>query len=130
MNTVFPKDFIVSPDVDSLIASNFKKAYVDLSEQDYHSFLTNQAKLYKPLVVVGPSGAGKGTLIDGIKEKYSGNFGFSVSYTTRKPREGEVHGKHYFFVTKEEFEVMIANKEFIEYCEVHTNYYGTAKSQI
>jgi guanylate kinase len=65
--------------------------------------------LYKPLVVVGPSGAGKGTLIDGIKAKYTDRFGFSVSFTTRKPREGEVNGKHYFFVTREEFEVMIAN---------------------
>ena len=59
--------------------------------------------LYKPLVVVGPSGAGKGTLIPRLLEKYRDNFKFSVSYTTRKPRPGEVDGVHYFFVDVESF---------------------------
>ena len=58
---------------------------------------------YKPLVVVGPSGAGKGTLINQITSKHEDMFGFSVSFTTRQPREGEVHGTHYFFVSVEEF---------------------------
>ena len=129
-NTIFPKDFIVSPEVDSLIDQNWKQACAAPNGQNYQQFLENHHKQYKPLVVVGPSGAGKGTLIDGIKAKYMDRFGFSVSFTTRKPREGEVHGKHYFFVTREEFEAMIGKQEFIEYCEVHTNYYGTAKSQI
>jgi len=90
--------------------------------------LRDHAKLYKPLVVVGPSGAGKGTLIEGIKAKYTDKFGFSVSYTTRKPRAGEKHGEHYFFISRDEFEAMIQRQEFIEFCEVHSNYYGTAKS--
>ena len=83
---------------------------------------------YKPLVMVGPSGAGKGTLINSLKENHPDMFGFSVSYTTRLPRQGEVHGKDYFFVTKDEFKEMIAQDGFIEYCEVHTNMYGTAKA--
>lgn len=85
---------------------------------------------YKPLVMVGPSGAGKGTLINSLTENHPDRFGFSVSYTTRQPREGEVHGKHYFFVTKDEFKEMIAQDGFIEYCEVHSNMYGTAKAQV
>lgn len=87
-------------------------------------------QLYKPLVMVGPSGAGKGTLIDDLKKQYEKKFGFSVSYTTRAPRQGEVNGVHYYFVTREVFQQMIDRNEFIEYCEVHTNMYGTAKSQI
>jgi guanylate kinase len=53
-----------------------------------------------------------------------------VSYTTRAPREGEVHGKNYFFVSREEFQAKIGRDEFIEYCQVHTNFYGSEKSQI
>ena len=86
--------------------------------------------LHKPLVVVGPSGAGKGTLIDFMKEKFPDKFGFSVSYTTRPPRQGEQDGVHYNFVTQEKFKQMIANDEFIEHCQVHDKMYGTAKEQI
>ena len=86
--------------------------------------------MYKPLVIVGPSGAGKGTLLTDITTNFKDKFGFSVSYTTRAPRQGEVHGVQYFFVTREDFQKMIDRNEFIEYCEVHTNMYGTAKTQI
>ena len=71
---------------------------------------------------------GKSTLIKSLTEKHPNKFGFSVSYTTRAPRAGEVHGKSYFFVTKEEFKSMIEKDDFIEWCNVHTNMYGTAKS--
>lgn len=57
--------------------------------------------------MVGPSGAGKGTLFNEILKKYPNSFGFSVSYTTRAARPGEVHGKNYFFVSKEEFQEKI-----------------------
>ena len=83
---------------------------------------------YSPIIVVGPSGVGKSTLISELKGKYPNAFGFSVSYTTRKPRPGEVHGIDYFYVTKVEFESMIQSDDFIEYCTVHNNMYGTAKS--
>jgi guanylate kinase len=53
---------------------------------------------------VGPSGVGKSTLIKSLTDKYPDKFGFSVSYTTRASREGEVHGKNYYFISKEEFE--------------------------
>jgi len=87
-------------------------------------------KLYRPLVVVGPSGVGKGTLIGKLIAKYPSKFGFSVSYTTRAPRSGEEHGKDYFYVNHELFEQKIANDDFIEHCKVHSNFYGTEKHQI
>ena len=86
--------------------------------------------MYMPVVLVGPSGAGKSTIIKKMEELYPNKFGFSVSYTTRKMRAGEVDGVHYNFVTKEKFQDMIAKDEFIEHCQVHDNLYGTAKEQI
>ena len=73
------------------------------------------------------SGAGKTTL----KDKVIGEFPdivYSISATTRSPREGEVNGVHYFFKTKEEFEKLIKEDGLIEWNEVHGNYYGTPKS--
>jgi guanylate kinase len=77
------------------------------------------------LVLSGPSGAGKSTIINKAA-KDIGDFYFSVSTTTREPREGEVHGREYYFVSKEEFEEGIKNGEFLEYAKVHGNYYGTS----
>ena len=58
----------------------------------------------KVLIIVGPSGVGKGTLIGKIREEYPEKFAFKISHTTRNPREGEVHGKNYYFIQREEFE--------------------------
>ena len=69
-------------------------------------------------------------MIHKLTAKYPEKFGFSVSYTSRAPRAGEVHGVNYFFVTLEEFQKKIENDEFIEYCKVHTNMYGTEKAQV
>lgn len=80
-------------------------------------------------IIASPSGGGKGTLIKEILQRVA-NIGYSVSYTTRKMREGEVHGQHYFFVSKEEFENLIKQDEFLEYAEVHGNYYGTSKTKV
>ena len=85
---------------------------------------------YKPIVIVGPSGVGKSTLIKELTDKYPNSFGFSVSFTTRKAREGEKHGINYFYITVEEFKGMIEKDAFIEWFQVHDNMYGTAKSQI
>ena len=70
---------------------------------------------YKPIIIVGPSGVGKSTLIKELTNKYPDSFGFSVSYTTRQPREGEKHGVNYFYITKEEFQAMIDKDDFIEW---------------
>lgn len=77
--------------------------------------------------VSGPSGVGKGTVLDHVL-KEDGNLQFSVSVTTRKPREGEIEGVHYFFKTKTQFEAMINAGEFLEWAFVHDNYYGTPKN--
>jgi len=77
------------------------------------------------LVISGPSGAGKSSIINKISDKI-GAYYFSISTTTRNPREGEQHGREYFFVTKEEFEKEIENGNFLEYATVHGNYYGTS----
>ena len=91
---------------------------------------TSPKSLYSPFVIVGPSGVGKGTLIKKIFEKYPGLFSLSVSYTTRKPREGEIHGQHYNFVEQEEFEQLVKEDGFIEWCNVHGKMYGTAIKEL
>ena len=79
------------------------------------------------LAVSGPSGVGKGTIVKTILARRP-DVVESVSCTTRAPREGEVHGKHYFFLSKEEFERRIDEGDFLEYNEHFGNYYGTPKS--
>lgn len=81
------------------------------------------------LVVSGPSGAGKGTICKALLNK-NDQIKLSVSATTRKPRNGEVHGVNYFFIEKEEFTKMIENGEFLEYAQIYDNFYGTPKDAI
>ena len=76
-------------------------------------------------VISAPSGAGKTTLCKEIIDRFP-NLRHSVSYTTRTPRQGEVHGRDYFFVGQEEFKRMVAAGEFAEWAEVHGNLYGTS----
>lgn len=80
----------------------------------------------KLLVISGFSGSGKGTIVNKLLEEDK-KFTISVSATTRKKREGEIDGKSYFFVTKDEFENMIKNDEFLEHAKYLENYYGTPK---
>lgn len=80
----------------------------------------------RPMVVVGPSGVGKGTLLELLTKEFPGKFRKCTSHTTRKAREGEVDGEHYNFVTKELMEQEISEDKFIEYANVHGNYYGTS----
>lgn len=77
------------------------------------------------IVISGPSGVGKGTVRRALFERANHNLEYSVSMTTRPPREGEVHGKDYYFVTREEFERYIKEGKFLEYAEFVNNYYGT-----
>ena len=80
------------------------------------------------LVVSGPSGAGKGTICNAIRELYP-DLQYSVSMTTRAPRNGEVEGESYFFRTNEEFEKLIEQDAFLEYAKVYDHYYGTPKKR-
>jgi guanylate kinase len=80
-------------------------------------------------VVSSPSGGGKGTLIQRVLKELP-NLSYSISYTTRAPRNGEVAGREYFFVTPEEFEHRIAAGEFLEWARVHGKLYGTSRHQV
>jgi len=80
-------------------------------------------------VLSSPSGAGKSTLSRRLLEGDS-NFRLSISATTRPPRPGEVDGEHYFFVTRERFQQMVANGEMLEHAEVFGNLYGTPRAPV
>lgn len=80
-------------------------------------------------VVSSPSGGGKGTLIRRVLDVVP-DLSYSVSYTTRAPRNGEVNGREYFFVDRPTFEQMVTRGEFLEWALVHGNLYGTARSQV
>ena len=80
-------------------------------------------------VVSSPSGGGKGTIIRHVLDEVP-NLSYSVSFTTRTPRPGEVNGREYFFISREVFDEMVAAGEFLEWACVHGNYYGTAKRQV
>jgi guanylate kinase len=86
------------------------------------------ATAHKPLVFIisAPSGSGKSTLVNELLKSVR-HLDFSISYTTRAPRGSEINGKQYFFVSREEFEKMIREDEFLECAEVFGNYYGTAR---
>lgn len=81
------------------------------------------------VVVSGPSGAGKGTLLNNVKQREN-NVRFSVSATTRVPRSGELDGVNYFFKTHEEFDRMIKNNELVEWVKYCDNFYGTPKKYV
>ena len=81
------------------------------------------------IVVSGFSGAGKGTIMKELLNRYD-NYALSVSATTRNPREGEADGREYFFKTVPEFEKMIAKEELIEYARYVNNYYGTPRAYV
>lgn len=87
--------------------------------------MSNSIKRGRLVVVSGPSGVGKGTVLKYVLENE--DFVYSVSATTRQKREGEENGVNYFFVTKEDFSGMIDRDELIEYASYNGNYYGTPK---
>ncbi len=86
----------------------------------------SKGRLY---IISAPSGAGKSTLCSMLINKYPA-VRYSISYTTRAPRGNEINGKEYFFIDKDTFIKMIDNNDFLEWAEVHDNYYGTSKQQI
>ncbi len=81
------------------------------------------------IILSGPSGAGKSTVTNLLRQR-NPDLCFSVSCTTREPRNGEVDGKDYYFIDKKDFQRNIRDNEFIEHAEVHGNFYGTLKSEI
>jgi guanylate kinase len=83
----------------------------------------------KLIVVTGPSGVGKGTLLRSLLARHPELY-FSISATTRQPRPGEIDGQHYYFVSRDKFEQMVAQGELLEWAEYAGNYYGTPRAQV
>ena len=81
------------------------------------------------VIISGPSGVGKGTVIAKLKELNS-NLSVAVSATTRPPRAGEIDGVHYFFLDQLKFQALIDQNAFLEWCTVHGNRYGTLKTEV
>ena len=84
----------------------------------------------KTFIISGPSGVGKGTLKAKLFEEFADRIAYSVSATTRGPREGEVDGKDYFFISRQEFERRVKNNEFLEHAEFAGNCYGTPRAYV
>ncbi|KAI2497392.1 guanylate kinase-like protein [Fragilaria crotonensis] len=102
-------------------SSRFSTASSFSDKSDAHSMVLD------PLVVCGPSGVGKGTIIQRFMADHDRSFGFTVSHTTRNPRPGEIDGIHYHFVSRDEMEKDIRRQNlFLEHAEVHGNLYGTS----
>jgi guanylate kinase len=83
----------------------------------------------KLIVLTGPSGVGKGTLVRSLLQRHP-ELHFSVSVTTRAPRPGEIDGKHYYFTTRPKFEEMVADGELLEWAEFAGNCYGTPRRPV
>ena len=88
--------------------------------------MKNQKKL---IILTGPSGVGKGTVVKEILDKEK-NFWLSISATTREPREGEKNGENYYFLNQEKFKEMIDQNLFLEWAKFAGNYYGTPLSSV
>jgi guanylate kinase len=91
--------------------------------------LTGLARRGRLFVIAAPSGAGKTSLVRALMEREPG-LRFSISYTTRARRPNEVHGRDYYFVTRDEFDRMVADGGFLEHATVFDNSYGTSKAQV
>ena len=99
-----------------------------MTNKQYEFDMNKYNRLGVILVVSGPSGAGKSTICKKVIK--DNNLHFSISCTTRKPRTGEVHGVDYYFISEDRFKEKINKKEFIEYANVHGNYYGTLRDEV
>jgi len=97
-----------------------------------HNYLNSQSmsSAIKPLVICGPSGSGKSSLIEKLINEFIDCFKFSVSHTTRSPRSGETNGKQYYFVDRQTFQNMIKENKFIEFTQFSGNYYGTTSEAL
>jgi len=100
--------------------------------QEYFSYFNTEKEpeQYKPLVLSGPPGVGKETLIQMLLKHFPDKFEVSISHTSRKPRPDEQEGERYFFISPEEFTSEITRYSFIEYSQVDGDYYGTHKQYL
>ncbi|KAI0835825.1 guanylate kinase [Hypoxylon sp. FL0890] len=100
------------------------------AEDQNRTAIENSLQNRWPVVISGPSGVGKGTLVQKLFDAHPGVFASTVSHTTRAPRSGEVEGVSYYFISVPEFERLIAQDAFVEYTSFSGHYYGTSKHTI
>jgi guanylate kinase len=93
------------------------------------SATTKECPTGKLIVLTGPSGVGKGTLMRALLQRHPQLY-YSVSVTTRSPRPGEINGKNYYFINRNKFEQLVAQGEFLEWAEFAGNYYGTPREAV
>ncbi|UZJ51329.1 hypothetical protein CBS101457_000649 [Exobasidium rhododendri] len=91
---------------------------------------SSSSKDVRPVVLCGPSGVGKSTLIKKLFAEFPNSYGFSVSHTTRSPRAGETPGESYHYVDRSQFEKLIEEGAFLEYAQFGGNYYGTSAKAV
>lgn len=116
----------VKPPSNSWIA-RIQRPLPSRREYHHHHLFINKMPSSQPIVIFGPSGSGKSTLIKRLQTTQDwSKFGFSVSHTTRKPRDGEQDGIAYHFVSRDQFQEMIQRGQFIEHAEFGGNCYGTS----
>lgn len=123
-NLVYLRD-CVDPVIVPLFQSILQTKPVDVA-----GFVLQELHRLPPLVIFGPSGVGKGTLIAKLQESFPDRFGFSVSHTTRAPRPGEQDGVHYHYTDRESMQRDIDSGLFIEHADVHGNMYGTSMAAV
>ncbi|AUB38578.1 guanylate kinase [Nostoc flagelliforme CCNUN1] len=95
------------------------------------SIATTEERLHlgRLIILTGPSGVGKGTLMRSLLERHPELY-YSVSVTTRSPRSGEIDGENYYFISRSKFEQLVAEGEFLEWAEFAGNYYGTPREAV
>ena len=112
---------------------NFKRVYLGVVKRTMCTTSnghTNGHQGPKPLVLCGPSGAGKTSIMRKLTDEFQNSFGFSVSHTTRNPRQGESCGKDYHFVSRETFEKLVEDGAFLEHAVFGGNMYGTSRAAV
>ena len=109
---------------------NEQSATNSISIGNYETLSEDKLSEGKLIVVTGPSGVGKGTLLQKLLERYPDRILFSISATTRSPRAGEEHGREYFFWDRAEFEQKRDADKFLEWAEYAGNLYGTPRQAI
>ena len=114
-----------SDKIDAIFEDSIKAEEAAGDGEDVDELIFPQDR--RPIVISGPSGVGKGTLVSMLLSKHGKVFGKKASHTTRLPREGEVHGTNYFFVTKEEFDQIRDSDDFLESNNFNGNDYGTSR---
>ena len=118
---------------EKLSIGNFKRVYLGVVKRTMCTTSnghTNGHQGPKPLVLCGPSGAGKTSIMRKLTDEFQNSFGFSVSHTTRNPRQGESCGKDYHFVSRETFEKLVEDGAFLEHAVFGGNMYGTSRAAV